>query len=146
MGIPFKQYLYGAIVFATVLIVLLNFFIFQTPETAMQEFCALTIYFSFLAWAGGQLWVIHLRERQQALKPAGAGTAHSLSAETPLEETALNSAETYLSLGENIDTVCAMVEPRFVDWNPNERESFRHSLITTLQERRPKPQEEGESA
>jgi hypothetical protein len=146
MGIPFKQYLYGAVVFATVLIVLLNAWVFQTSDTAMQEFCALTLYFSFLAWAGGQIWLIHIRERQQPVKPAGDGSDASLSAEFPLEEAALRSAETYLSLGERIDTVCAMVEPRFADWSPAERASFRESLMTMVQERRTKAQEEGESA
>jgi hypothetical protein len=146
MGIPFKQYLYGAIAFSTVLIILLNALIFRTSDTAMQEFCALTLYFSFLAWAGGQLWLIHVRERQQGLKPAGEGTARSLTAEIQLQETALSSAETYLGLGESIDTICAMVEPRFADWDPSERESFRQSLMRTLQERRPKPMAEGESA
>jgi hypothetical protein len=140
MGIPFKQYLYGAIVFTTVLFVFLNIWVFQTPNTAMQEFCALAVYFSFLAWAGGQLWLIHTRERQQALKPAGYGM------EIPLEESALSSAETYLRLGEGIDTVCAMVEPHFPDWTPGERASFRERLMAALQERRPKQPEEGESA
>jgi len=138
MGIPFKQYLYGAIVFATVLIVLLNVLIFRTSDTAMQEFGALTLYFSFLVWAGGQLWLIHIRERQKAVAP-------SLTEETGLEETALSSAETYMELGEGIDTVCAMVEPRFADWDPSQRASFRLSLMTALQERRSKPRAEGES-
>jgi hypothetical protein len=145
MGIPFKQYLYGAIAFASVLIVLLNVLIFRTPDTAMQEFGALTLYFSFLAWAGGQLWLIRIRE-QQALKPAGDSLAPSLTAETGLEEIALSSADTYMKLGEGIDTVCAMVEPRFADWDPGQRALYRQSLMAALQGRRSKPREEGESA
>jgi hypothetical protein len=145
MGIPFKQYLYGGIVFATVLIVLLNVLIFQTSDTAMQEFCAFTIYFSFVAWAGGQLWSIRMQEQQQAKNPPGAGTVPFSPEEIPLEETALSLAETYLKLGETIDTVCSMVEPRFADWNLSQRASFRERLMTALQERRSSP-EEGEPA
>jgi hypothetical protein len=52
MGIPFKQYLYGAIVFSTAPIVLLHVRIFGSPDTAILEFAALSIYFSFLAPGG----------------------------------------------------------------------------------------------
>ena len=65
MGIPFKQYVYGAIVFSTVLIGLLHVWIFGSPDTAIWEFAALSIYFSFLAWAGGQLWLIRARARRE---------------------------------------------------------------------------------
>jgi hypothetical protein len=145
MGIPFKQYLYGALCFATVLIVMLNVLIFQTPDTAMQEFFALTLYFSFVAWAGGQLLSIRLREQRQARNPVGSGPVPSLTEDIRLEEAALSLAETHLKLGETIDTICSMVEPRFADWNPSQRASFRERLMTALQERRSNPQE-GEPA
>lgn len=125
--------------------ILLNVWIFETPDTAMQEFCALAIYFSFVTWAGGQLLSIHMQEKQQAKKPKGAGTAPASAEENPLEETALSSAEMYLRLGEAIDTVCSMIEPRFADWNPSQRASFRERLMTALQERRSSRQE-GEPA
>lgn len=138
MGIPFKQWLLGAITFATVLMGLLKIWIYQTPETGMQEFCAWSLYFSFLAWAGGQLWLVRIREKEQARKQANSGGSGE---EFQLPEAALNSAETYFQLGENIDTVCAMVEPRYTDWTPARRGEFRDQLLKTIQERRAKPEE-----
>jgi hypothetical protein len=137
MGIPFKQYLYGAIVFSTVLIGLLHFWIFGSPETAMQEFGVLSFYFSFVVWAGGQLWLIRIRERSESKNPVADGP----DSNTRLDETALLSAETYLDMGETIDTVCAMVEPRFPDWNRSRREQFRMDLMAAVQERRLKAQD-----
>jgi hypothetical protein len=132
MGIPLKQYLYGAIVFATVLIVLLNYLIFQTPETAIQQFGAITLYFVFVSWTCGKLWSIRTLERLEA------GRIPVSIADIRLEEPALSLAETYLNLGESIDTVCAMVEPRFADWTPGQRASFREALLVVVQERRSK--------
>jgi hypothetical protein len=136
MGIPFKQWLLGAITFATVLMGLLKIWIYQTPETGMQEFCSWSLYFSFLAWAGGQLLLIWLRVKEQARKEAsGAGENIELS------ESALSSAETYFQLGENIDTVCAMVEPRYADWSLERRGEFREGLLKSIQDRRGKREE-----
>jgi hypothetical protein len=143
MGIPFKQYLYGAITFATVLMVLLNVWVFRTSDTALQEFFAITVYFAFLVWACGQLWLIRAREREQARKPVTAAAV--ASDEPPLGEASLSFAQTYLNMGENINTVCAMIEPRYADWSASRREAFRAGVFKALQERTPKP-EEGEPA
>lgn len=143
MGIPFKQYLYGAITFATVLMVLLNVWVFRTSDTALQEFIAITLYFAFLVWACGQLWLIRVREREQARNPLKAGGA--ATDEFQLGEASLSFAQTYLNLGENVDTVCAMIEPRYADWSATRREAFRAGLFAALQERPPKPGE-GEPA
>ena len=136
MGIPLKQYLLGGITFATVLMILLHFWIFGTPETGMLEFGALTIYLALVTFLGGQIWLIRLRAEAQAAKN---GAAIAPLGEIRLEESALSSAEVYLSLGESLDTVCAVIDPRYPDAAPAWREAFRECLMKALRDRRPNP-------
>ena len=64
MGISYKHFLYGAITFVSLLMALLKVSYFQTTGRGPMEFYFGFLFLAFLAWAGGQLWQIHTRERE----------------------------------------------------------------------------------
>jgi hypothetical protein len=60
----------------------------------------------------------------------------------PNEET-LFAAETYVSMGENLETVCQFVNPKYRDWDSSKKLAFRQSLNALLAERRSQHSEFG---
>ncbi len=76
-------------------------------------------------------------KERQARKQSSGGTGENIE----LSESALSSAETYFQLGENIDTVCAMVEPKYADWSLERRGEYREWLLKSIQDRRGKREE-----
>ncbi len=83
----------------------------------------------------GQLWTIHSREKEQT-EWAEKGAGFSLAEENRPNEETLVAAETYLSMGESLDTVCMFVNAKYSDWEPPQRQAFRQELKAVLDERR----------
>ncbi len=134
MGVSYKHFLYGAITFVSLLAAILKLSYFQDTGRGLMEFYFGIMLLAFLGWAGGQLWTIHSREREQTESVEG-GASVSLADENRPDEDALVAAETYLSLGESLDTVCMFVNAKYRDWEPAERQAFRQGLKAVLDER-----------
>src|SRR5882724_12347767 len=117
MGISYKHFLYGAITFVSLLMALLKVSYFQTTGRGPMEFYFGVLFLAFLAWAGGQLWQIHTRA-QEAQWSEASGSGASLVEENRPDEATLLAAETYLSMGESLDTVCLFVNTNYRDWEP----------------------------
>jgi len=133
MGVSYKHFLYGAITFVCLLAALLKISYFENTGRGPMKFYFGFLFFAFLAWAGGQLWTIHSREKEQA-EGAERGAGFLAEENRPDEET-LIAAETYLSMGESLDTVCMFVNAKYRDWEPAERQAFRQGLKAVLDER-----------
>src|SRR5947207_14648531 len=100
MGVSYKHFLYGAITFVSLLAALLKISYFQDTGRGPMRFYFGFLFFAFLAWAVGQLWTIHSREKEQAGWAEGGST---LAEENRPNEETLVAAETYLSMGESLD-------------------------------------------
>ena len=135
MGVSYKHFLYGAITFVSLLAALLKISYFQNTGRGPMAFYFGVLFLAFLAWAGGQLWTIHSREKEQT-EWAESGAGFSLAEENRPDEDTLIAAETYLSLGESLDTVCLFVNAKYRDWDPPQRQMFRQGLRAVLDERR----------
>src|SRR5262249_4573043 len=133
MRISFKHFLWAAITFTTVLALALKFAGAAGPVSPMRVVIGF-LYVIFVMWASGQLLLIRLKEQKELAAPPTDDVASPLAC--PLDEVALSLAETYLSLGENIDTVCTFVDARYRDWGPARRATFRQELTDALSERR----------
>ena len=138
MEISYKHFLYGALTFASLLIAFLKVGAFGTLGRGPMGFILGVLYVAFLIWAVGQLWTIHSRKGQEAEWQVEGGAGSLLSDEDRPDEDALIAAETYLSMGENIETVCMFVNPRYQDWEPSRRMAFRRGLSAVLEQRRGK--------
>jgi hypothetical protein len=143
-----KHLIYGALTFVSLLGAILKVTYFAEPgRTAIAFYCGV-MYIVFLLWAVGQLRAINEREHEEkALLPGGAAAFFESSAIRP-DESALIAAETYLSVGESLETICRFIEPRYADWTPSERQAYRLGLRAALDERRsipplPEQQENG---
>src|SRR5258708_31640204 len=112
MGISYKHFLYGVITFVTLLMALLKITYFQTTGRGPMEFYFGILFLAFLTWAGGQLWQIHTRE-QEAEWIGAKGAEVSLAEENRPDEETLIAAETYLSMGATLDTVCMFVNSKY---------------------------------
>ena len=135
MGVSYKHFLYGAITFVSLLAALLKISYFQDTGRGPMSFYFGFLFFAFLAWAVGQLWTIHSREKEQT-EWAEKGAGFSLAKENRPNEETLVAAETYLSMGESLDTVCMFVNAKYSDWEPPQRQAFRQGLKAVLDERR----------
>ena len=136
MGLTRKHLIYGALTFVSLLGAILKVTYFSEPGRQFLGFYCGLMYLSFVVWVILQLRAIREREREEQ-EPLPAGAAdyfHSL--ENRPDEDALISAETYLSLGESLDTICRYVEPKYADWSPAERQAYRQGLRAALDERR----------
>jgi len=136
MGLTRKHWIYGALTFVSLLAAILKVTYFDDPDRQWMAFFSALLYISFVVWAVSELRAIHAREReeQEPLPPGAAAFFQSL--ENRPDDDALISAETYLSLGESLETICRYVEPRYGDWSPSERQAYRHGLRAALDERR----------
>jgi hypothetical protein len=138
VGISYKYFLYGAITFTSLLMALRRIGLFGASRGAPAEFFYITLYIAFLAFVVGQLWLIHQREQTPGEPTDGKALDFLLGEEDRPSEDALISAEIYLDIGENLETVCMYVNPRYRDWDPSRRQAFRQSLRAALDERRGK--------
>jgi acetyl esterase len=134
MGLSYKHLLYGAITFISLLTALLVKGAFGTAVSAWTLFYFTVFYFIFLAWAGGQLWTIHSREQRDFESEPGGIDIPLPEADRPNEETLL-AAETYLGMGENLETICQFVNPQYRNWDPSQKSAFRQNLNALLAER-----------
>jgi hypothetical protein len=135
MGFTRKHYLYGALTFVSLIAAFAKVTYFAEPGRRALEFYLGVMYITFIAWDIGQLRAISAREQNDADKlPEGDDLFQS--PEVRPTEDAMISAETYLSVGENIDTVCRFVEPRYSDWTPAERQRYRQALKAAIEDRR----------
>src|SRR5262245_5944462 len=126
MEFSYKHVLYGTITFASLLMALLKIGLFGNAiSPPMAFFCGIT-YFVFVAWAAGQLYKMHTGEAREELDRTEIA-APLAAEETPDEET-LFAAETYLSLGEDLDTVCKFVNPRYAEWDGSRKLAYRQGL------------------
>jgi hypothetical protein len=95
----------------------------------------------------GQLREIHAKDAA-----AGRDALEAALPPVPLShdrrptEELLVSAETYLGIGESIDTVCQVIEPRYRDWSSSDKLAFRRSLRAALEERRARSAEQNDAA
>jgi len=105
---------------------------------AIGFYCGV-MYVTFLIWAVGQLRAIQERENEEKLLLPGGGAAFFAAAENRPDEVALAAAETYLSVGESLETICRFIEPRYADWTPTEKQAYRQGLRAALDERRSIP-------
>src|SRR2546427_760372 len=128
MGISYKHFLYGAVTFTSLLAALLKVGLFGTAIGGFRAFFFTMLYFAFLAWAIGELWKIHSRKRLKAESANDDGAGLALLEEDRPSEDALVAAETYLSLGEELDTVCMFVNPKYRGWDISRRQAFRRGL------------------
>ena len=135
IGLSYKHFLYGAITFTSLLAALLKIGVFGAAVSVPMAFCFIVLHFAFLAWAVGQIWTIRSR-RQQLESASDGGTDAPLAGKNRPNDDTLFSAETYLSLGESMDTVCRFVNPKYEDWDPSKKLAFRQSLSALLTERR----------
>ena len=138
MKITYKHFLYGALIFVSLLAAILKIGYVNTPGRGPVEFNWGILYFAFVALVAGQLWKIHSREREQAEPGSSEDAGQPLSAEDPPSEETLRAAETYLSLGESLETVCRFVNPKYQDWDRSRREAYRRGLGAILEARRMK--------
>jgi len=134
-----KHLIYGAITFVSLLGAILKVTYFAEPgRSAIGFYCAI-MYVTFLVWAVAQLRAIHERETEEKeLLPGGPAVFFAAAGNRP-DEAALLSAETYLSVGESLETICRFIEPRYMDWTSTEKQAYRHGLRAALDERRSIP-------
>ena len=138
MKISYKHFLYGALTFVSLLAAILKIGNVNTRGQSPVEFHWGILYFAFVALVAGQLWKIHSREREETGPGSSEGADSLLSAEDPPSEETLRAAETYLSLGESLETVCRFVNPKYQDWDRSRREAYRRGLGAVLEARRMK--------
>src|SRR5439155_14967568 len=134
MGVSYKHFLYGAITFVSLLAALLKISYFQDTGRGPMSFYFGFLFLAFLAWAVGQLWTIHSREKEQT-EWAEKGAGFLAEENRPDEET-LIAAETYLSMGESLDTVCMFVNAKYREWELPRKQAYRQALRAVLDERR----------
>ena len=133
MGLSDKHFLYGALTFTSLLAALLKVGAFDASVSPPMAFCFGVLYFAFIVWAGGQLWTIRSREQQSGLPESDGMDVPLAEDDQPSEET-LFAAKTYLSMGENLDTVCMFVNPKYRDWDSSRKLAFRQGLNALLSE------------
>ena len=136
MGLSYKHFLYGAVTFTSLLAALLKIGVFGAAVNPPMAFYFSVLYFAFLAWAVGQIWTIRSRQQQQLESPPDGGMDAPLAGENRPNDDTLFAAETYLSMGESLDTVCRFVNPKYEDWDPSRKQAFRQGLSALLTERR----------
>jgi len=136
MGISYKHFLYGAITFVSLLMALLKVSYSGTTGRSPMEFYLGILFLAFLVWAGGQLWEIHKKEQEMSGWTGREGGQPSLPEDSRPDEDALIAAETYLSMGENLDTVCMFVNANYRDWEPGRKQQYRQGLRAVLDQRR----------
>jgi hypothetical protein len=135
MGFTRKHLIYGALTFVSLLGAILKLTYFQAPGRGPLGFYAFLMYLSFLVWVAGQLRAIHEEEREESAPLPAGGDDFFHSAEIRPDDEALTAAEMYVSLGENMETICRFVEPRYEEWTPSERRAYRQGLRAALDER-----------
>jgi len=138
LGVPRKHLIYGGLTFFSVLGAIMKVTVLDGPGSGFLTWYLGFLYLVFVAWAIGELRKIQRREQEERAAPPEGVAAASLSLMNPPAEEALISAETYLSLGESLDTVCQFVEPRYRDWSASEKQAFRSQLRAAIDERRAK--------
>jgi hypothetical protein len=131
-GLSYKHFLYGAVTFASLLAALLKVGVFGDSVSPPMAFLFGIFYLAFVVWAIGQLYKIHTAEENPA---APRSTGVSMAAEDVPDEETLFAAATYVSLGEDLDTVCMFVNPRYRDWDSSRKLAYKQGLSTLLSER-----------
>jgi hypothetical protein len=139
MGFTRKHYIYGAVTFVSLLGAMLKVSFFSEPGRTPLAFYSGVMYVIFLVWAVGQLRAIQQRENEEKELLPNGSTAFFNAVQNRPGEDALISAETYLSVGESLETICRFVEPRYSEWSPSERLAYRQGLRDALDERRSIP-------
>ncbi|HTM49363.1 MAG TPA: hypothetical protein VL285_11795 [Bryobacteraceae bacterium] len=132
-GFSYKHFLYGAVTFASLLAALFKVGVFGDSVSPPMAFVFAIFYLAFMAWAIGQLYKIHTAKEQPAA-PFSADVSMA-GEEMPGEETLL-AAETYVGMGEDLDTVCLFVNPKYRDWDASRKLAYKQGLRTLLNERR----------
>jgi len=131
-----KHVIYGALTFVSLLGAILKVTYFSLPGKQWLGFYAGALYVCFVVWVISELRSIHEIEREEH-EPLPAGMAdYFQSLENRPDEDTLMSAETYLSVGESLETICRFVEPQYTDWSASERQAYRRGLRAALDERR----------
>jgi hypothetical protein len=133
MGLSYKHFLYGAVTFTSLLAAMLRIGVLGASVSPPMAFYFGVLYFAFIAWAAGQLWKIHSQQQQSELPENGGMDVPLAEDDRPSEET-LFAAKAYLSMGENLDTVCMFVNPKYRDWDSSRKLAFRQGLNTLLSE------------
>ena len=131
MGIPRKHWIYGSLTFISLLGAILKLTVLDQLGYRLLTFYLGFLYVMFVAWAVAQLRMIHQREQDDVVE-----ACESASQVRQPTEDEVKSAETYLNLGEKLDTVCEFVEPRYREWKPAEKQAFRNQLRAAVEERR----------
>ena len=145
MGFTRKHLIYGAITFVSLLGAILKVTVLNDPSKRLLTLYCLALYVVFLFWAIGQLRAVRERDREESEPPTAEALDFFGSPEIRPKEAALISAETYLGMGESLETICRFVEPRYADWTPPQRRLYAQGLRAALNERRSKQHPEPRS-
>ena len=130
-GIPRKHWIYAALTFFSLLGAITKVAVLDPLGYKGLTWYLGFLYAIFLLWAIGELRKIESKEEEER-----DSRFESAAQVSPPTEDELMSAETYLELGESLETVCMTVAPRYRDWSPSEKQSFRNQLKAAVEERR----------